>query len=314
MATGVTPNQAANAGTPSAVAAAAAAAGGAEAAAAALRAHGAGACACAYTTLSALDLIIYSPPPGADLDSPLAAEERALRADAAIRAGAIEGAAGALAYLVAQPEVVATAMAVHQGRVPPGVPREALFNIQTVLPLPCRALRVAGLCLQIAPPGPERAAVVARCRAARLAGVSAAVIAQAAGCDGLGNAADILETVVALLREEAPAPAEAAAEAAALAAAAAPEAPPHVCGMCGKAERDQREQAAATASGGSSGASSSSAAAARLLRCGGCKAVHYCSKRCQRIDWDGKHKEACAVLKKRAEAERVALKVVLGAR
>jgi len=31
----------------------------------------------------------------------------------------------------------------------------------------------------------------------------------------------------------------------------------------------------------------------RLLKCSECKAVHYCSRECQRIDWKAGHKEEC---------------------
>jgi hypothetical protein len=35
-----------------------------------------------------------------------------------------------------------------------------------------------------------------------------------------------------------------------------------------------------------------------LHRCGGCRAVYYCSRECQAIEWKASHKVACVVLPK----------------
>ncbi|CUG86296.1 zinc finger protein, putative [Bodo saltans] len=52
----------------------------------------------------------------------------------------------------------------------------------------------------------------------------------------------------------------------------------------------------------------------KLLRCGGCKAVHYCTKQHQALDWKGSHKGECQTWKKAVEAYDATVKPALNQR
>ena len=43
----------------------------------------------------------------------------------------------------------------------------------------------------------------------------------------------------------------------------------------------------------------------KLFTCAGCRIVRYCSKACQRADWDG-HREECRTIRKRRHAAETA--------
>lgn len=52
----------------------------------------------------------------------------------------------------------------------------------------------------------------------------------------------------------------------------------------------------------------------KLLRCGGCKAVHYCTKQHQALDWKGSHKGECPTWRQAAEAYESVVRPALASR